>query len=204
MFDRSAITEGRSIQDFGLCDLNGVYQLTAKLRAKGWMVVTFFTPDDAFSTSVLNTLQEWTSSLPADKVSILGVLEGNRDALEAFKKSVTATFPIVWDIADYWSANWGLSELPTTFVTDSGGRVLDRIVGADTDALSDARTQLSALIEKAAAARAAADAAAASSAPSAQPAPAPAAVAAPQAVAQSNGKGDKKDPGSQKAKPAKK
>lgn len=175
MFDRSAITEGRNIQDFGLCDLSGVYQTTTKLRGKGWLIVSFFTPDDRNSIAVLDKLTEWAASLPGDKVSILGVLDGDHAAVQGFKNRPAPPFPIVCDFESYWTVNWGLESLPTTFITDAGGRVLDRIVGSDMPALEEAKSQLESLIARAAeAAKAAAAAAAAAPTP---------AVAAPPAAA---------------------
>ena len=177
IFDRSAITRGRRIQDFGLCDTDGVYQTSTKLRAKGWLVVTFFSPDEAPSARTVDKIQEWAGSLPTDKVSIVGVYRGEKSAIGPFAQEHGVTFPLLWDLEDYNIGLWGLTSLPTTFVVDAAGAVAARIVGDNTAELNAAGTALDEAIKRAAEAAQAAEAAtAAAAAP--PPASAPAAPAA--------------------------
>ncbi|HEY3330972.1 MAG TPA: redoxin domain-containing protein [Capsulimonadaceae bacterium] len=185
MFDRSAITEGRTIQEFGLCDVKGVYQNTAKLRAKGWLAVLFFDPSDAYSASVAAQLQEWATTLPGDKLSVVGVGRGERADLVKFAADKALTYTVLWDLEDYTLGLWGVTALPTLFVTNAQGSVLAKIAGDDKPAIAAAKAVLEVGIQKAAEAAAAAKAAeeaakaAAAAAPPPPPAPAPAAVAAP-------------------------
>lgn len=173
MFDRSAITEGRLIQEFGLCDLKGVYQNTSKLRAKGWLVVLFFDAGDSFSTSVVKALQGWSGELPADKVAILGVGRGDSETLKTFAAEQNVTFPIVWDFDDYVGGLYGINAVPTLFVTDARGKVLARIVGDNAGARETAKAVIVDAL------RAAAEAAAKAAEAAPPPAPAQQAAATP-------------------------
>ncbi|MDR3707718.1 MAG: TlpA disulfide reductase family protein [Capsulimonadaceae bacterium] len=182
MFDRSAITPGRTIQEFGLCDLKGVYQNTTRLRSKGWLVVFFFKVDDEYSASVAATLGGWAAELPADRVSLLGVASGDRTALTNAAASLDIKFPVVWDPEDYVAGTWGINALPAVFVSDARGKVLARIAGDDQPALEAAKSSLSESVRKAieAAAKAAEEAAkAAAPAAVTPPAPAPPISTAP-------------------------
>jgi peroxiredoxin len=171
VFDRSSINVGRTIQDFGLGDLTGVYRNTAKLRAKGWLVIYFFDATQADSAAVAETLKGWTTSLAADKVTILGVGLGTRESVEEFAKAHGLEFPVVWDYDEYVAATWSIVELPTFYVTNAGGKVLARITGADEAELTAAHILIADAIARAVeAARIAADKAAADAAAAPVPA----------------------------------
>jgi peroxiredoxin len=173
VFDRSSITVGRTIQDFGLGDIAGVYRNTAKLRAKGWLVVAFFDASNDAAAGATKTLIGWSESLPSDKVTILGVGIGERDDVEKFAKTNNITFPVVWDYEDYVSVTWSVNALPTIYITNVGGTVLARVTGNDIADLENARLTIEAEIAKAAeAARIAAEKAAADAATAASSAPA--------------------------------
>ncbi len=165
VFDRSALSVGRRIQDIGLSDLKGVYQNTEKLRTKGWLVLAFLDSHTAGSAAMLEQLVQWTGDVGSDKVSFLGVVEGDRRDAESFAKQGNGTFPVVWDIDEYALAIYGLTGTPTTFITDSKGLILCKVVGSDREESAGAFAVLKAQIEKAeAAAKAAAEAAAAQAA----------------------------------------
>jgi len=149
MFDRSAITQGRLIQEFGLCDIKGVYQNTSKLRAKGWLAILFIDADNTFSASAAQALQKWPESLPADKVSILGVARGEKESLKGFASEHNLTYPIVWDFDDYVGGLYGINSTPTLLVTDSLGKVLAKIVGDDATAIDAAKATIAQAVQAA-------------------------------------------------------
>jgi peroxiredoxin len=168
VFDRSSINVGRTIQDFGLGDLSGVYRNTAKLRAKGWLVIFFFNSNQTASATAAKVLTGWLTSLPADKVSILGVGLGSRTDVEEFSKTNDISFPIVWDYEEYVAATWSIVDLPTFYITNAGGKVLARITGFNDKELDSGRAVIVNEISKAEeAARIAAEKAAADAASSA-------------------------------------
>lgn len=167
IFDRSAITVGRSILDFGLCDTKGVYQTTTKLRTRGWLIVSFLDPSDPNSIKTAGTLALW-SDLPADKVTVLSVSLTDPKA-----EGAAVNFPgtTLWDFDGYVANIWGVNAVPTTFVVNSTGRVLARVNGHLEADLIAARALLGVEIKKAEdAAKAAAEAAAAATSPAPTPA----------------------------------
>lgn len=162
----STLGGGRTVQDFGLCDSKGIYQYTAKLRARGLLVVLFFTLDSATSLESLKSVQLWTESLKTDKWTPLALANSGPEALLAFaEKNALTGITFLSDYDYYQTRNWGVSHVPTLFlVAGKSGQVLQKISGADTVQLEAVRVQLTSEVEKILAAEAAAKAAAAKAA----------------------------------------
>ena len=152
----------RPIQDFGLCDTKGVYQYTAKLRAKGLLVVVFFSPDSPPSVEALKTVQAWTAETPTQKWTALGVAEGDRTEMAQFADAQGLTnISVVLDFELYQTRMWGVSHLPSVYlVSGKTGRVLHKIVGEDDAALEGMKKMLADEVAKIVAAEEAAKAAA--------------------------------------------
>jgi peroxiredoxin len=134
----------RPIQDFGLSDTKGVYQYTAKLRAKGLLVVVFFSPDAPPSVRALEAVQNWTTETPTQKWTALGVAEGDRPALAQFAETHgLSNVSVLLDFELYQTRMWGVSHLPSIYlVSGKTGRVLHKIVGDDVKALDGMKQML--------------------------------------------------------------
>ena len=148
----------RPIQDFGLCDTTGLYQYTAKLRAKGLLVVVFFSADSAPSVEALKTVQSWTAALPTQKWTALGVGEGDRAELAKFREANGLTgVSLLLDHELYQTRTWGVSHLPSIYlISGKTGRVLQKVLGLESEALAAMQGLLTAEVEKIVAAEAAA------------------------------------------------
>ena len=149
---------GRSIQDFGLSDLKGNYQYTARLRAKGLLVVVFFSPDSAPSVRALREVQSWTVGLPTQKWTALGVGDGDRAELNQFAEANGLdAVTIVLDHELYQTRQWGVSHLPSLYlVSGKTGRVLHKIMGEDARSLDGMKQMLTDEVDKIVTAEAAA------------------------------------------------
>ncbi len=149
---------GRPIQDFGLGDLKGNYQYTAKLRAKGLLVVVFFSPDSAPSVRALQAVQGWTVDLPTQKWTALGVGDGDRAELNQFAEAHGLEgITLVLDHELYQTRQWGVSHLPSLYlVSGKTGRVLHKILGEDGRALDGMKGMLTEEVDKIVTAEAAA------------------------------------------------
>ena len=163
VFDRNAINTGRRIQDFGLCDLQGNYQNSAKMRAKGFLAVAFLEATDPNSQSMARDLQNWTAL--GEKLTVAAVVFGEREDVEKMAQAGSLTYPVLWDFEMYVAPIWSVSAVPTLFLVDSQGLVLGRVLGADEDELAAAQSTLAEVIHKSdEAAKAAAEAKAAADA----------------------------------------
>jgi hypothetical protein len=140
IFDRSAITVGRTILDFGLCDTKGVYQTTTKLRTRGWLVVAFIDPVDSNSAKAAEALSGW-SDLPQDKVTILTVSLADPKSPKVSGLSLPGI--VVWDFDAYVAGIWGVNAVPTIFVANGAGKVLAKMHGFSAEELSGAKALLS-------------------------------------------------------------
>lgn len=149
---------GRPIQDFGLGDLKGNYQYTAKLRAKGLLVVVFFSTDSAPSVRALQVVQSWTADLPTQKWTALGVGDGDRTELGQFAEAHgLGGVTLVLDHELYQTRQWGVSHLPSLYlVSGKTGRVLHKILGEDAKSLDGMKQMLTEEVNKIVTAEAAA------------------------------------------------
>ncbi len=152
----------RPIMDFGLSDTKGIYQYTAKLRAKGLLVVVFFSMDSPPSVKALETVQSWTAETPTQKWTALGVAEGDRPDLTQFAEAHgLSNVSVLLDFELYQTRMWGVSHLPSIYlVSGQTGRVLHKIVGDDEPALDGMRQMLASEVAKIVAAEEAAKGAA--------------------------------------------
>lgn len=152
----------RPITDFGLSDTKGIYQYTAKLRAKGLLAVVFFSMDSPPSVKALETVQSWTAETPTQKWTALGVAEGDRPDLAQFAEAHgLSNVSVLLDFELYQTRMWGVSHLPSVYlVSGQTGRVLHKIIGDDEPALDGMRQMLKSEVSKIVAAEEAAKVAA--------------------------------------------
>ena len=80
----NSLGAGRTIQDIGLCGLDGNYVTTTKLRQKGLVVIIFFTPDSGICERVLKTVQSWSTEIPQNKWGAIGIAESDQPTLKAW------------------------------------------------------------------------------------------------------------------------
>lgn len=154
---------GRTMQDFGLCNAAGEYVYTARLRTKGLLVIVFFSPTSPPSARALQAVQTWTTNMPTDKWTVIGVADMEREDLTAFGQAQgLSSVTLVMDHELYQTRNWGVSHLPSLYlVSGKTGRVLGKVMGDDAGELDAIKQLLTGEIEKIVAAENAAKAAAA-------------------------------------------
>ena len=140
----------RPITDFGLSDTKGIYQYTAKLRAKGLVVVVFFAMDSPPSVKALETVQSWTAETPTQKWTALGVAEGDRPEMAQFAEAHgLSNISVLLDFELYQTRQWGVSHLPSVYLVDGKtGRVLHKIIGDDEPALGGMKQMLASEVGK--------------------------------------------------------
>jgi peroxiredoxin len=153
---------GKTIPDFGLCDLKGNYLITSRLRAKGLLLAVFFNPEQAASVNVLKAVNGWAGELEQAKWTALAVADGPREALAAFAEANQLDkLTIVVDYELYQTHTWGLSHIPSTFLIAGKGQILRRVIGDDASELGEVKALLAAEVAKIVAAEEAAKEAAA-------------------------------------------
>lgn len=135
---------GRVVLDFGLCDLKGQYVYTAKARTKGLLVVIFCGLYSAPSAHALEAVQTWTTELPTQKWTALGVINADRGDVESFAQQYKLDgVTLLLDHELYLTRRWGVSHLPSIYVIDGKtGRVLSKVIGDDPAALGQAKQTL--------------------------------------------------------------
>jgi peroxiredoxin len=149
---------GRTVQDIGLCDLNGEYVYTAKLRVKGLLVVVFFSPDSVPSVRAVEAVQGWVGDLPTQRWTGLAITEGDRDQLKTFaQEKGWDGVTVLVDHELYQTRSWGVSHLPSVYlISGKTGRVLMKVIGDQASDLQAVQHRLSDEVAQLVAAEAAA------------------------------------------------
>ena len=120
------INAGQTAPDFSLKGLDGENYLLDELRRKGPLVVAFFKiscPVCQFTFPFLERLHQRYGS---DNVTFLGVSQDDGKATAAFARDYQVTFPMTLDEKEkgYPASNaYGLTSVPTIFLTDADGTV---------------------------------------------------------------------------------
>lgn len=161
LYASNTASSGKVVQDFGLCNLQGEFVYTAKLRAKGFLVVVFYSPMSPPSITALEAVQAWTADIPAAKWTAVGVSEGDRDTLVSLQQDYGLSgLTLLIDHELYQTRRWGVSHLPSVYVVQGKtGRVLAKVIGNDTQDLTAAKSLLSNAVDAMTAAETAAKAA---------------------------------------------
>ena len=121
-----------ALPSMALRDLSGRRVDTARLAGQPLLILNFMAPWCAPCLKEIPTLSRLARTSEGT-IRIQGVLEGpvGPDALRRFLgKDGGALFPLVLDPSMAFSRAMGVRGLPTTFVVDSGGRIVSRVSGA--------------------------------------------------------------------------
>ena len=121
-----------------MSDLKGNYQYTAKLRAKGLLVVVFFSPDSAPSgAGAPGPCSPGRRTYRRRSGRLWAWRDGDRAEMGQFAEAHgLKDISIVLDHELYQTRQWGVSHLPSLYlVSGKTGRVLHKILGEDGKAL---------------------------------------------------------------------
>lgn len=144
----------RAIQDFGLCNVDGAYIYSAKLRAKGFLIVAFFDPNAAESREVLRAIDSWTEELVQTKWTAVGISASDRETIKQLVDTHSLkNMTMLLDHEFYQTKLWGVSNFPSVFlVSGKTGRVMAHVRGNNADALDGVKNTLVSEVNKAVAA----------------------------------------------------
>ena len=127
---REGIYEGEIAPDFTLKDLNGVEKSLKEFRGKVVLLnfwATWCSPCRIEIPSMVELYKRYK-----DKgLEIIGVNldKLGRSGVEQFSKEYNISFPVLLDPAGKVGTNYGIVALPTTFILDREGKILERVTG---------------------------------------------------------------------------
>ncbi|MDP3023971.1 MAG: TlpA disulfide reductase family protein [candidate division Zixibacteria bacterium] len=127
---REGIYEGEIAPDFTLKDLNGVEKSLKEFRGKVVLLnfwATWCSPCRIEIPSMVKLYKKYKDR----GLEIIGVNldKLGRSGVEQFSKEYNISFPVLLDPAGEVGTNYGIVALPTTFILDRKGKILERVTG---------------------------------------------------------------------------
>lgn len=137
------------MRDLLLADTEGTPCSTAQARKAGMLLLAFFNTTNATCQRVLPVLQKLHDAFAdSGKLTVWAVSQNDADATRAFAEGYALRFPLLLD-RDLWhSMLYGVTTVPTLYLTDSSGLVLHKIVGWRPNEMNAAGEQIAAFLER--------------------------------------------------------
>ncbi len=138
------IDAGHTAPDFSLKSLDGNAYSLAKLLEKGPVVVAFFKISCPVCQFTLPFLQRVAERYAGDGVTVLSVSQDDARNTKEFNREYGLTFPTLLDDPGYPVSNaYGLTNVPTIFLIQPGGKVQVSCMGFDKAELEKITAELS-------------------------------------------------------------
>ena len=132
----SNVQTGKIAPSFSLTALDGKQYSLDSLRARGPVVVAFFKISCPVCQFTFPFLQRLAERFAGKDVSVIGISQDDARNTKEFNREYGVTFPTLIDEAGYPASNaYGLTNVPTIFLIDSGGTVKVSCMGFDKAAL---------------------------------------------------------------------
>ena len=139
----SHIEAGQPAPDFSLKSLDGQQVSLTQLLAKGPVAVAFFKISCPVCQFTFPFLERLYKRYGGDAVTFLGISQDDMRATQNFAKEYGVTFPLLLDEDGYPVSNaYGLTNVPTIFLIDTGGAVTVSSMGFDKKDLETIATHL--------------------------------------------------------------
>ena len=129
----SALEAGANAPNISLTNTQGQPFSLVQSRGTTPVVAAFFKVGCPTCQYAFPFLERIANAYPKDKVTFIGVSQDKKDDTEAFAKKFGVTFPILLDDTKSYPASnaYGLTNVPSTFVISSAGKVEFSTVGWD-------------------------------------------------------------------------
>ncbi len=138
------IVAGNKAPGFSLKSLDGKEYALEKLLEKGPAVVAFFKISCPVCQYTFPFLQRLAERYAGDAATVIGVSQDDASNTKEFNKEYGLTFPTLLDGPGYPVSNaYGLTNVPTIFLIEPGGKVRVSCMGFDKASLEKIATELS-------------------------------------------------------------
>jgi len=124
-------TEGKTAPDFTLKDLNGRPVQLSSLRGKV-VLVNFWATWCPPCREEIPSMVRMNQAMQGKPFQLLAISidEGGKDAVTAFFQKAGATLPALLDTDGAVARTYGTTGVPETFVIDTKGVIMKKVVGA--------------------------------------------------------------------------
>jgi len=126
----NTLNQSEVMRDVLLFDTKGKSVGTAAARKKGLLLLAFIRANDPACVATLQALQKMNEGYTASgKLSVLAVSQSETEETAAFAGALGLTFPVLLDRDAYHAMTYGISSVPTVYLTDASGIVLRKAIG---------------------------------------------------------------------------
>ncbi len=134
----TALAPGRTAPNFSLKGIDGsLYSLNDDHKPT-LMVAAFFKTECPVCELTFPFLERIHKAYSSDAVKILGIAENDAHEAKQFAKEYHLSFPIALDDHPYAvSSQYGLTSVPSVFLIDPNGKILQTLVGFDKPGLTE-------------------------------------------------------------------
>ncbi len=128
-----ALEAGANAPNISLTNTQGQTFSLDQARANGPVIAAFFKVGCPTCQYAFPFFERIFKAYPQDKVKLVGVSQDSKADTEAFAKKFAVTFPILLDDTKKYPASnaYGLTNVPSTFLVSSAGKIERSIVGWD-------------------------------------------------------------------------
>ena len=139
----SNVQTGKTAPSFSLNALDGKQYSLDSLLARGPVVLAFFKISCPVCQFTFPFLQRLAERFAGTNVPVIGISQDDARNTKEFNREYGVTFPTLIDEAGYPASNaYGLTNVPTIFLIDSGGTVKVSCMGFDKAALEKIAAEL--------------------------------------------------------------
>lgn len=145
----NTLNNNEYMRDLLLTDTAGETRSTAQARKAGMLLLVFFKtacPTCQLTFPYLQKLAEGYKD--SGTFTVWGVSQDDRQATQAFAEQFGITFPLLLD-RDLWnSTTYGITNVPTLYLTDASGLVQRKVVGWNRAAMNEMSERVAAFLER--------------------------------------------------------
>ena len=132
---------GKKAADFTAKTIDGAAFSSTKFRGNKRLVLVFWHPDNSTSASILRQVKEFSDAYAKKydfQVAGLSYLYGQRqlESVKEYRESHGIKFPLINDAGGKAGAKYHVSTVPTIFIIDRDGRIIDVISDSRSDVIS--------------------------------------------------------------------
>jgi len=144
-----ALTPGKTAPPFSLEGIDGkIYSLEEERKSK-LILAAFYKKACPVCQLTFPFLERIRKAYAGTSFEILGIAQDEAHEAEEFASEYQLSFPIIVDEEPYKiSSAYGLTNVPSTFLINHDGRILQTLVGFDKPGLIEASNMISKRIRK--------------------------------------------------------
>lgn len=145
----NTLNPNETMRDLLLTDTAGQPRATAQARKAGMLALVFFRTDCPQCRQTIALLQSLADAYAdSGKLTVWGVSQDSAAATRAFAEQNGIRFPLLLDHDAWQSMNYGVTSVPTLYLVDGQGVVVQKVRGHSPATLDAVSAKVAAFLER--------------------------------------------------------